>query len=172
MKHLTGCLAAGIAAAGIAAAGGAAPAHAQGPAGGARMSAHPVNIAAADMKWNRMFPELGEKSSEIAILQVDSTTGATRLMIRVPANFHVPRHWHSANETHTVVSGTFIVECEGKRATLGPGGFNYMPRKMVHEAWTPADQGAVLFITVDAAWDNNWVDGPPKPKDLIGGARR
>ena len=136
------------------------------------MSAHPVNITAGEMQWSRMFPELGAKSSEITILHVDSVTGATKLMIRVPANFHVPQHWHSANETHTVVSGTFVIECEGKRTILGAGSFNYVPRTMAHEAWTPIDQGAVLFITVDAAWDVNFVNGPPKPKDLIGGLRR
>src|SRR6266576_3990648 len=46
---------------------------------------------------------------------------------------------------------------------IGPGGFNFMPAKMVHEAWLPAD--SLTFITVDAAWDVNW-EGPPTPADL------
>lgn len=74
---------------------------------------------------------------------------------------HVPRHWHSANETHTILRGRMVFECEGKREELGPGSFNYIPSKMVHQAWLP-DDGLVL-ITVDAAWDLNWVDGPPPP---------
>jgi hypothetical protein len=48
---------------------------------------------------------------------------------------------------------------------LGPGGFNYMPARMVHEAWTTA--GAVVFITVVGPWDVNWVQGPPTSADLI-----
>jgi len=92
-------------------------------------------------------------------------------MIRVPKDFHVPQHWHSANETHTVMNGTFIMKCEGRRQALSPGSFNYIPAKMVHEAWTTPDEGALLFITVDGPWDLNWVNGPPKPADLIGGAR-
>ena len=115
----------------------------------------------SDIKWNRIVPELGDKSPEIAFLHVDPQTKATQLMIRVPSNFHVPRHWHSANETHTVVSGTFILDHEGQRAELGPGSFNYIPKRMIHQAWTKPDEGAVLFITVDSAWDINWVDGPP-----------
>jgi mannose-6-phosphate isomerase-like protein (cupin superfamily) len=87
-------------------------------------------------------------------------------MIRVPKNVHVPRHWHTANETHTIISGTFIIECEGQRAELGPGSFNYVPSKMVHEAWTKPEEGTLLFITVDREWDINWVDGPPKPEDF------
>lgn len=42
--------------------------------------------------------------------------------------------------------------------------FNYMPAKMVHEAWLPAN--SLTFITVDGAWDVNWVEGPPTSADL------
>jgi mannose-6-phosphate isomerase-like protein (cupin superfamily) len=144
----------------VACATGAVPVSAQEPA------THPLNVAFKDVNWQKMVPELGDRSSEIAILRVDSGTHATQLMIRVPKNFHVPRHWHSANETHTIVSGTFIIECEGQRAELGPGSFNYVPRKLPHEAWTKPDVGALLFITVDGSWDVNWVNGPPKPEDF------
>ncbi len=131
--------------------------------------AHAMNLNPGQMKWERIFPELGEKSAEISILHVDPKTGATQLMIRVPRNFHVPKHWHTANETHTILSGTFVMECEGKREALKPGAFNYIPGKMAHEAWTTPGEGTLLFITVDAPWDINWVNGPPKPADLIGG---
>jgi hypothetical protein len=62
------------------------------------------------------------------------------------------------------LKGTAIFECEGKLAQLGPGSFNYMPAKMVHEAWLPA--GSLTFITVDGAWDINWVSGPPTAADV------
>lgn len=124
----------------------------------------PVNIKFEDVKWQKIFPDWSQGSPEIAFLRVDPRTHATQLMIRAPKNFYVPRHWHTANETHTVLSGTFIVECDGKREELGPGSFNYMPGKMIHQAWT-RDAGALLFITVDSAWDLNWVDGPPKPPE-------
>jgi len=133
--------------------------------------AHALHVRYQDMKWEKMVPELGDQSSEIAILRVDTHTKATHLMIRVPRNFHVPRHWHTANETHTILQGTFIIASEGGRQTLGPGSWNFVPGKMIHEAWTPANEGALLYITVDAAWDLNWVDGPPKPSDFIGGAK-
>lgn len=126
-------------------------------------SQHSLNVKFQDMKWGKMFPEFGEDSPEITILHVDPKTGATQLIIKVPKNFHVPRHWHTANETHTVLSGSFIMECEGKRDTLGTGSFNFIPGKMVHQAWTKPNENAVLFITVDQAWDINWVDGPPQP---------
>ncbi len=83
-------------------------------------------------------------------------------MIRVPKDFHVLPHWHSANETHTILTGTFIVQHEGgSREELGPGSFNYIPRGTVHQAWTKPEEGALPFITVDGAWDINWTKGPP-----------
>ena len=127
---------------------------------------HALNIAFNDLKWQKIVPELGERSPELVILRVDPSTQATQLMIRVPKNTHVPKHWHTANETHTIMSGTFIIECEGKRTELGANSFNYVPSKMPHEAWTRPEEGALLFITVDGAWDINWVGGPPKPEDF------
>ena len=149
----------------------AARAHAE-PTPAAAEAGHHLNMQFKDLKWNRIVPELGARSSEITILRVDPATQATQLMIRIPKNTHVPKHWHSANETHTVLSGTFVIECEGQRATLGKGSFNYVPKKMAHEAWTTAADGALLFITVDGAWDINWVGGPPKPADFSPGLAR
>ena len=114
-----------------------------------------------DIKWEKIEPELGDKSAEIAFLHTDPKTKATQLMIRIPPNTHVPRHWHTANETHTIISGIFIMEGDGKRTELGAGSFNYMPSKMVHEAWTKPNEGTLLFITVDGAWDINWVNEQP-----------
>ncbi len=137
--------------------------HATGPQQKpADLSAHAMFVNAQDLEWGKIMPELGDHSPEIVILRVDPKTQATQLMIRVPKNFHVPKHWHTANETHTILSGTFIMEGEGKRAELGSDSFNYIPSKMIHEAWTKPDQGTLLFITVDGAWDINWVDGPPQ----------
>ena len=116
-----------------------------------------------DLKWDKLVPELGANSPEITILHVDPKTGATQLMIRSPKNYHAPRHWHTANETHTVISGTFIMKHDGgELQELRPGSFNYMPSKLVHEAWSKPDEGNLVFITVDGPWDLNVADGPPK----------
>ena len=117
-----------------------------------------------DLKWNKILPDLGENSPEICILHVDPKTQATKLMIRAPKGIHVRKHWHSANETHSVILGNQVFACEGQRIEQGPGSFNYMPAKMVHEAWVPA--GALVFIAVDGAWDIHWVEGAPTAADL------
>lgn len=130
------------------------------PATGSEHDPRPLFVKADELQWAKMFPEWETGSPEIVLLRVDPNTQATHL-IRTPKKMHVPRHWHSAHETHTILRGTFTFECDGQRSELGPGGFNYIPARMIHQAWVP-DDGLVL-ITVDAAWDINWVDGPPPP---------
>ena len=115
-------------------------------------------------EWQTMVPELGAASPQVSILRVDPKTQATQLLIRIPKQMHVPMHWHSANETHTVIKGTFVFEHEGQRHELGPGGFNYLPARMHHQAWASDD--ALVFITVDSGWDVNWLQGPPTKSDL------
>ena len=119
----------------------------------------------SDLKWDKILPDLRESSPEICILHVDPNTHATSLLIRTPKAIHVRKHWHSANETHTMIKGTGTFACDGKKVELSPGGFNFMPAKMVHEAWLPAD--SLTFITVDGAWDINWMEGQPTEMDLI-----
>ena len=126
--------------------------------------AQPMSVKLQDARWAKILPDLGDMSPEMAILRVDPKTQATQLLIRTPKGIHVRKHWHTANETHTMISGRGIFECEGKRMELGPGDFNYIPAKMFHEAWLPA--GSLTFITVDSAWDVNWVEGPPTAADV------
>lgn len=125
----------------------------------------PIFLKYADFRWDKILPELGADSPKICILHMDPTTHATQLMIRTPSAIHVRKHWHRANETHTMIAGTATFACDGKRIELGPGSFNFMPARMVHEAWLSA--GSITFITVDAVWDLNWVEGAPTAADLM-----
>jgi mannose-6-phosphate isomerase-like protein (cupin superfamily) len=125
----------------------------------------PVFREMANAQWQKMLPDLGEASPEIAILHEDAKTHATQLLIRTPKALHVRKHFHSANETHTMVVGDATFECAGTKVKLTPGGFSYMPARMVHEAWT--SPGSVVFITVDGAWDINWIEGAPTSADLV-----
>jgi hypothetical protein len=118
-----------------------------------------------DLKWDKILPGLGASSPELCILHVDPKTKATKLLNRTPKGIHIRKHWHSANETHTMIVGTAEFACDGRRVEQGPGSFNSLPAKMVHEAWPSA--GSVAFITVDGPWDVYWVEGAPTAADLI-----
>ena len=62
----------------------------------------------SDLKWDKILPDLGAHSPEISILHVDPKTHATSLLIRTPKAIHVRKHWHTANESHTLIKGTGV----------------------------------------------------------------
>src|SRR6184192_961192 len=78
----------------------------------------------SDLKWDKILPDLQADSPEISILHVDPKTHATSLLIRTPKAIHVRKHWHTANESHTMINGTGVLACDGKRFELASGGFN------------------------------------------------
>lgn len=129
-------------------------------------SQEPKLVKFQDLKWEKLWDrpcnDKGEYT-EIAFSRIDPTTGATDLMIRNPAKCYVRRHWHHANERIYVLSGTFVLECEGKQEELGPGSTGYVPAKMLHRAWTKPNEGALYFIHVDTAWDTNLAQDPGQP---------
>lgn len=113
----------------------------------------PVTVNQSDVEWQTMVPEMGKYSPMRAVLHEHPMSHSAQYLIRMPPNFHVPAHFHSANETHTVIEGTFIISVKGKKVALSPGGFNYTPARMMHEAWTPPNQGALIFVTIDGPYD-------------------
>jgi mannose-6-phosphate isomerase-like protein (cupin superfamily) len=127
--------------------------------------ASPMFIDYRDVKWQPLLPGV-EQGSQIAILRVDPKTQATELLMRLPPRSHVRPHYHSANETHVVVRGSFLMAHGDKIEELAPGGFNYMPSKMVHEAWSGPGEDTVLFISLDGPWDIHWTQGAPTVDDL------
>jgi len=117
----------------------------------------PIFIKTSDIEWVKGTTPDGSATFYSSVLHIDPNTQATELVIKYGANTNIPWHFHSANETHTVISGKSFFEADGKVVEMGPGGFNYIPAKMVHRAWT-TDQPVMYFITVDGAWDIIWVD--------------
>jgi len=128
------------------------------------MMTTPVFTNYKDVKWDKILPDLGDASPEICVLHVDPKTKATKLLIRSSKAIHVRKHWHTGNETHIMIKGKATFACDGKKIEQDAGSFNWLPAKMVHEAWLSAD--SLTFITVDTAWDVNWVEGPPTAADL------
>src|SRR5256714_5228533 len=75
----------------------------------------PIFKNVSDLKWDKIIPDLGDSSPEICFLRVDPKTHATSLLIRTSKAIHVRKHWHTANESHTMISGKAVLACEGKR---------------------------------------------------------
>ena len=121
------------------------------------MAEQPMFMDAKTLKWEKVNTAAGDRSPQYAMLYTNPTTKASQLLIWVPADTHVPKHWHSAAETVVVIRGNLVLGHEGggDRTEIKVGSFAMMPAKMVHEGWTK-DQEALLLITTDGAWDINW----------------
>lgn len=102
-----------------------------------------------------------------ATLKVDESTGATQMLWKFPPNAVGPCHWHTSNESNVVVKGSITMKHMGTAgATLGVGGFSYVPKKMNHQL-TVGPTETVVFSSLDGKFDLNIVDAsactaPPK----------
>lgn len=114
-----------------------------------------------DMKWMDTEAPL-PKGAKTAILQGDlSKPGVFTVRLMAPANYKVPAHWHSKDESLTVLSGTLYfgegdkIEMQGAHA-LKAGGFHHVPAKTHHYIFTKAP--VLLQVTGEGPFDMNYID--------------
>ena len=114
---------------------------------------HPAfEIDFANVKWTK-FPGV-ETPVRISILYVDSISGATQMLFRIPANATAPCHWHTATESNMVVQGSVVMRHAGATAasTLGVGGFSFVPKRMPHQL-TTGPTLTIIFSALDGRFD-------------------
>lgn len=105
------------------------------------------------LKWGPC-PEFIPKGCEIAVLHGDPGKGNADVFFKVPANFTIPKHWHTSAERMVLVSGSLKVKYDGQDAvTLKPGMYAYGPSKLAHEATCAKGDPCVLFIAFESAID-------------------
>ncbi len=114
----------------------------------------------AQLKWGPC-PAFIPKGCEIAVLHGDPAKGNADIFFKVPANFDIPRHWHTSAERMVLVSGELRVTYDGQDpVTLKPGMYAYGPAKAPHKAYCAKGDPCVLFIAFESAIDAH----PTEPK--------
>jgi quercetin dioxygenase-like cupin family protein len=90
-----------------------------------------------DIKWGAAPPSM-PKGAKISVLQGDpGKPGPFVIRLMVPPGYKIPPHWHTQDESLTVISGTFYfgtgdkVE-RSKAHTLTAGAFHYLSGKDHH----------------------------------------
>jgi quercetin dioxygenase-like cupin family protein len=123
-------------------------------------------VAFDRLTWQRIAPELGEDSPEVAAVDCGGDAKVTRRFVRAPRRIHVPRHTHASTEAVIVVRGAATFACDrcGEPKALGVGDIAHIPGECVHQAWL--EEGTVLFVTLEGPWDLTWVAGPPTAANL------
>jgi hypothetical protein len=125
-----------------------------------------VIVTPADLKWDNV-PSL-PRGAKVAVIQGNpAEPGPFTIRLKLPANYKVPAHWHSASEMLTVLSGSFNGGLGGKldqtkTKALLPGSVSIMPAKMHHFAWTK--QETVVQISSTGPFDVNYVNPADDPR--------
>lgn len=141
-----------------------------GPAQAQGASDAQAFINTKDIKWTDAPPSL-PKGAKIAVLQGDpGKAGPFVMRFKAPAGYKVAPHWHSQEESVTVISGTFYLGMGDKLDTksaraLSAGGFSFMPGKVNVYAFTKVP--TVVQINGNGPFDITYVnpdDDPQKAK--------
>ncbi|WP_224490431.1 cupin domain-containing protein [Robertkochia flava] len=95
----------------------------------------------------------------ITVLQGDHTKGNFDILFKIPANFDVPKHWHTSPERMVLLSGTLEVTYDGEATqVLKTGDYAYGPAKKPHTARCGDDGPCTLFIAFENPLDAHPVE--------------
>ena len=109
-----------------------------------------------DIKWVDAPPSMTQ-GAKIAVLQGDpGKSGPFVIRLMVPAGYQIPPHWHSQDESLTVIAGTLYFgsgdKIETTKArTLTAGGFHFLAGKDHH--YLVAKSQAVVQVNGNGPFD-------------------
>lgn len=105
------------------------------------------------LKWGPC-PAFIPQGCEIAVLHGDPAKANADIFFKVPADFTIPRHWHTSAERMVLVSGELQVMYDGQETTtLKPGTYAYGPAKLPHSAYCSQGPACIIFIAFEAPID-------------------
>jgi len=97
----------------------------------------------------------------VSVLHGDPSKGPSALLLKFTAGCAVPWHWHTANETLVLASGTGEAQMKGEQPmAMKAGDFLYLPAKGIHRF--TAKSAVYLYDMPDGAFDIHYVDADGK----------
>jgi len=135
-----------------------------GPAVGADDQAF---IGPKDVKWGPAPPSL-PAGAQLAVLKGDpGKAGPFVVRLMLPGGYKIAPHWHTQDESLTVISGTMYIgmgdHYEPSTARgIAPGGFHYLPGKAHHYAY--AKKPTVVQINGNGPFDITYINPADDPQ--------
>jgi hypothetical protein len=124
-------------------------------------------IAPREIQWVDAPPAL-PRGAKLAVLQGDpAKPGFFVLRLSMPAGYKIGPHWHSQDESLTVISGTFYIgmgeQFDPSRGRgLAAGGFHYLPAKTRHFAF--AKKPTVVQVSGNGPFDITYLNPADDPR--------
>ena len=120
-----------------------------------------------DIKWGAAPPAI-PKGAQIAVLQGDPfKSGPFVIRLKVPAGYKIPPHWHTQDESLTVISGSFYFgkgdKAETSNApTITAGAFHFLSGKDHH--YLVAKTQSVIQINGNGPFDVTYINAEDDPQ--------
>ncbi len=119
----------------------------------AQKPAQTFSVIDTQLKWGDC-PAFIPKGCKIAVLHRDLWKNNADIFLKVPANFTIPRHWHTSPERIVMVSGQLEISYDGQQPiVLKPGMYAYGTAKLPHKASCANGDPCVLFIAYEGPID-------------------
>ena len=108
-------------------------------------------VNSSEAKWQHDASD--PAGSESIVLRNDEATGATELFARYPAGHIFSPHWHSANERIVLIEGRMSILDGKDTKTLEPGGFAYLPAKILQRMSCVSTTRCSFYVYWDGKLD-------------------
>ena len=119
----------------------------------AQKPAQIFSINDARLEWGSC-PSFIPKGCKITVLHRDLWKNNADIFLKVPANFTIPRHWHTSPERIVMVSGQLEITYDGQQPILlKPGMYAYGTAKLPHKASCGNGDPCILFIAYEGPID-------------------
>jgi quercetin dioxygenase-like cupin family protein len=93
----------------------------------------------------------------LSVLHGDPSKGPSTILLKFKPGCSVPWHWHTANESLIMASGTGQAQMkDGKPLAMKAGDYLYLPAKGIHRF--TAQSAVLLYDMPDGAFDIHYVD--------------
>jgi len=118
-------------------------------------------VPAGELKWSDVqgFPGL-----KMAVVDGDPGKGASHFMMKFPGGFASPLHHHTPDHYVSVISGTMVLNVDGKDQKLPAGSYFSFKGKKPHITKCEAGADCVLSIDARGKWDVIPEDKAPEKK--------
>ena len=133
---------------------------------GTHMASDHMMATPDELKWVDI-PSLPPGAKLAVIAGPLNQAGPLTFRLKLPANYHIPAHWHPAIEHVTVISGTFNMGTGDKldRAqtkALTAGSFAIMQPKTNHFGWTKDE--TIVQVHGVGPWGVTYVNPADDPR--------
>src|SRR5271169_3707560 len=93
----------------------------------------------------------------LSVMHGDPSKGPSTILLKFKPGCSVPWHWHTANESLIMASGTGQAQMkDGKPLPMKAGNYLYLPAKGIHRF--TAQSAVLLYDMPDGAFDIHYVD--------------